>query len=205
MIWCLREAISDIDRDFLARSMCTTLFRDERHGRLALRFSAIDADLNVRHGRLGQRKHFGTGALAITNATRNVMIRAMTARAEPPPSVDAAPPTSFVSWGLLSGVRGFGRGRGRRGGDADDDDDDDEDADEGVGGGKKQQHVGGSASLTARGLQKAGYNNLVATVRMVAVDCASDEINSVRDMRNPSDGSAPLAPNLELIGRDKAH
>ncbi|CAK0864004.1 unnamed protein product, partial [Prorocentrum cordatum] len=104
MIWCLREAISDIDRDFLARSMCTTLFRDERHGRLALRFSAIDADLNVRHGRLGQRKHFGTGALAITNATRNVMIRAMT----------------------------------------------------------------------------AGYNNLVATVRMVAVDCASDEINSVR-------------------------
>ena len=46
---------------------------------------------------------------------------------------------------------------------------------------------------------------MVSSIRMVAVDCASDEINSVRDMRNPSDGKAPLAPNLELIGRDKAH
>ena len=52
---------------------------------------------------------------------------------------------------------------------------------------------------------QAAYENLVSTIKMIAVDCASDEINSVRDMRDPSDGQPPLAPNLELIGRDKAH
>ena len=52
---------------------------------------------------------------------------------------------------------------------------------------------------------QAAYENFVSTIKMVAVDCASDEINSVRDMRDPSDGQPPLAPNLELIGRDKAH
>jgi hypothetical protein len=54
-------------------------------------------------------------------------------------------------------------------------------------------------------LVQEAYDNMVETIRMVAVDCASDEINSVRDMVRPMDGSDPLAPKLELIGRDKAH
>ena len=98
MIWCVREAIQDMDRDFLARSVCTTLCRDERHGRLAIRYAAIDGALNIRHGRLGQRRHFGTGALAITNATRDVMVRAMTARTNAPfttPASDARISSSF--------------------------------------------------------------------------------------------------------------
>ena len=32
MIWCMREAIQDMDRDFLARSTCTTLCRDSPSG-----------------------------------------------------------------------------------------------------------------------------------------------------------------------------
>ena len=71
---------------FLQASMCTTIFRDERHQRLAIRFSAIDKNLNIRHGRLGQHKNFGTGALAITRATRSCMVRSITSRAEMPPA-----------------------------------------------------------------------------------------------------------------------
>ena len=56
-----------------------------------------------------------------------------------------------------------------------------------------------------QGAAQDGFEHLVGSVRMVAVDCASDEINSVRDMKTPADGSAALAPNLEMIGRDKAH
>ena len=95
MIWCMREAIQDMDTDFLARSKCTTLCRDERHGRLAIRYAAIDGDLNIRHGRLGQRRHFGTGAIAITNATRDVMVRATTARSNPPWGTPTKVPSAF--------------------------------------------------------------------------------------------------------------
>ena len=95
MIWCMREAIQDMDIDFLARSTCTTICRDERHGRLAIRYAAIDGDLNIRHGRLGQRRHFGTGAIAITNATRDVMVRATTARSNPPWGTPTKVPSAF--------------------------------------------------------------------------------------------------------------
>ncbi len=33
MIWCVRESIRQTDEEFLARSMCTTLYRDERQAR----------------------------------------------------------------------------------------------------------------------------------------------------------------------------
>ena len=32
-----------------------------------------------------------------------------------------------------------------------------------------------------------------------------DEMNSVRDMKSSPDGTPPILPNLEVIGRDKAH
>ncbi len=48
MIWCVREAIREEDEAFLTASVCTTLFRDERNARLALRFAAIDENLNIR-------------------------------------------------------------------------------------------------------------------------------------------------------------
>ncbi len=48
-----------------------------------------------RHGRLGQQKHFGTGALAITRATKAVMERAVTSLAALPPCGGEEPETEF--------------------------------------------------------------------------------------------------------------
>ena len=154
MIWCIREAVRRADETILGRAVCVTLVRDERASRLAIRFAAIDKTLTIRHGRLGQRRHFGTGALNITKATREVMQRAMTSNYNIPWATD--------------------------------------------------ETITSRAPVRSCFNQEA-FDNLVKSTKMVAVDSASDEINSVRDMHTPADGSPPLAPNLEVIGRDKAH
>ena len=76
MTWCLCEAIKSIDQRFIGESTAVSLFRDERNGRLALRFRAVTADLRTHCGTLGQQRDFGTGARNITLATREIMKRA---------------------------------------------------------------------------------------------------------------------------------
>ena len=44
-----------------------------------------------------------------------------------------------------------------------------------------------------------------ATLRDTPVDMASDEVNSSCDMAEPADGTPPVGPHLEAIGRDEAH
>ena len=50
--------------------------RDERHGRLAIRFMAVAPDLTTRSGCLGQARQAGTGADNVSLATWAVMKRA---------------------------------------------------------------------------------------------------------------------------------
>ena len=60
--WCLAEALKAMDQRFLARARAVTLLRDERKGRLMIRFLAVGPDL-VRIGTLGQEQGHGTGAV----------------------------------------------------------------------------------------------------------------------------------------------
>ena len=84
MAWCLCEAMRRDDADFLSRAKSVALFRDERHARLEIRFCACDDKLNLRHKFLGLRRHFGTGALAVTQATKDIVMRACTRNAGKP-------------------------------------------------------------------------------------------------------------------------
>lgn len=75
MTWCITEAIKIMDQRHLARAASITLFRDERNGRLALRFRSVTQDLDVRSGTAGVARDFGTGARNITMATLAMMKR----------------------------------------------------------------------------------------------------------------------------------
>ena len=73
MVWTLAEAVRQLDREFLWRALSISLKRDERHYRLVVRFSATRHDLNTRSGVLGQARNFGSGAEAITRATKQII------------------------------------------------------------------------------------------------------------------------------------
>lgn len=77
-VWCLNEALKFIDRRFLANAESISLFRDERKGRLNLRFRAVGKKLEVRCGMMGQEREFGTGAANITKATCKIVQRMCT-------------------------------------------------------------------------------------------------------------------------------
>ena len=80
-----------MDQRFLARARAVTLLRDERKGRLMIRFLAMGPDLEVRSGTLGQEQGHGTGAMNILKATENVLLRACTIFATPPYRCRAQP------------------------------------------------------------------------------------------------------------------
>ncbi|CAE7244095.1 haeIIM [Symbiodinium sp. CCMP2592] len=75
MTFCLAEAAKALDQDFVAKASKVCLFRDERKGRLLLRFRAVDKNLLVRSGTMGLAIQPGTGARNITEATRKIMKR----------------------------------------------------------------------------------------------------------------------------------
>ncbi len=152
MLWCLAEALRTEDRAFLAEATCIGLFRDERDARLSVRFCACNADLEVRHAHMGLRRHFGTGAIAITAATRDIIVRAATSNA-----------------------------------------------------GGQARSVHDAQTTPVPMLDQHLLGHIQKTIKMVAVDSALDEVNSVRDMAEPAAGGEPLAPNLEVLLRDKAH
>ena len=76
MAWCLAEGLKALDQKFIAKSSRISLMRDERHGRLAIRFMAVAPDLTTRSGFLGQARQAGTGADNVSLATWAVMKRA---------------------------------------------------------------------------------------------------------------------------------
>lgn len=64
-----------------------SLFRGDRHLHMELRCCACNTNSEVRHTLLGARRHVGTSALAITQATKDTMTRAcMRDGAAPPKS-----------------------------------------------------------------------------------------------------------------------
>ena len=75
LVWCVGEAIKQQDRQALT-SACTMAFvRDERTGKLAVRYKAVDADLAESSGTLGQERDFGARATNITAATHTTIAR----------------------------------------------------------------------------------------------------------------------------------
>ena len=102
MLWCVQEAIKTQDQMFLARAEAIFLFRDEAKSRLLLRFQAVDKDLTIKRGVLGQERDFGTGARKLLQATSNIMARACT-RFHGAPSPSRA--SSFLKKSLLSHLR----------------------------------------------------------------------------------------------------
>ena len=70
------RGLKALDQTFIAKSSHISLMRDERHGRLAIRFMAVAPDLTTRSGFLGQARQAGTGAANVSLATWAVMKRA---------------------------------------------------------------------------------------------------------------------------------
>ena len=84
MQWCLKEALLDIERAFIRRSVTATLCRDERCQRILVRHVAAEPGLQVRRGILGLSKDVGTGAENIVAATSSIFVRFCTPRYRPP-------------------------------------------------------------------------------------------------------------------------
>ena len=82
--WCVLEAIKEHDQTAIKRAASVSLFRDERAGRLLIRYRAVATDMTVVSGTLGQARDFGTGAGNITRATEEIMTRLCTLRHNPP-------------------------------------------------------------------------------------------------------------------------
>ena len=61
------------DREFVRKSTTIVLARDERKSRLLVRFSACDAQLNVRRGFMGQVRGAGGKGLQLLSATKRVL------------------------------------------------------------------------------------------------------------------------------------
>ena len=78
IMWCLKEALCNEDREVLKSAVAIALFRDERKGRLAVRYRAVNQNLDEFSGTLGQERDFGTGATKITEATTRIMERMCT-------------------------------------------------------------------------------------------------------------------------------
>ena len=62
MAWCLAEGVKVLDQRAIQSASLIALMRDERHGRVAVRFRTVSSDLSVRSGFLGQGRFEGTGA-----------------------------------------------------------------------------------------------------------------------------------------------
>lgn len=86
MIWCLHEALLDIDRKFLESAKTMVLCRDDRNLRLLMRFVASNADLEVRSGVLGVgvAHRARPDADGIVSATKEVLDKFCTPRRNAP-------------------------------------------------------------------------------------------------------------------------
>ncbi len=68
---CIAEGMWQADRDFVKGADVMTLHRDERHGRLLIRFRAVQADLTTRVGIFGQLR-CKPGTMGICNTTKDI-------------------------------------------------------------------------------------------------------------------------------------
>jgi hypothetical protein len=76
IMWCISEVLKARSRRFLENADCIGLVRDERKGRLLIRYRAVKG-LDLQCGVLGQAKDFGTGHENIGEATVDLVKQAL--------------------------------------------------------------------------------------------------------------------------------
>ncbi len=71
--WAIAEAYASLDLEFLGKATSVALCRDERHGKLLVRFSAATEDLEHRSGTIALVKLNGCTAFDLVVATRKAL------------------------------------------------------------------------------------------------------------------------------------
>ena len=69
MVWCLMEAQRQQVRDQLAKCVVGSLLRDERHGRLHVRFHGSTSDMEPVQVYLGTSVKFDADSIGLNTAT----------------------------------------------------------------------------------------------------------------------------------------
>lgn len=106
MSWCLSEAYSDLDREFLRRSTSISLHHDARGQLFLVRYSAVDDRMHVRKGVLGVVRNHGTTSDHLVQAMLGILESVCTARQQPPrPSQRQLPPPSTVDTQLFEHIK----------------------------------------------------------------------------------------------------
>ncbi len=96
--WCVTEAILEQSRGDLEKCITLVLLRDERHGRLLLRYRGCKPDLTVASGTLGLAKMASQTAEDILAATKKSLVAFCTPRRCPPRAANAVgPPANDAS------------------------------------------------------------------------------------------------------------
>ena len=72
MVWCLSEASLQMKRESIAKATCMNISRDERHGRLHVRYRCVDDNFNFSCGYLGQSRDHTTDSFGISLATEKI-------------------------------------------------------------------------------------------------------------------------------------
>ena len=85
LLWCMSEAHDDVKREMLEDSEVICIFKDERHGRLHIRFRCIGEQPHPYADYLGQSKGHSPDAIGLATATADVFRRICTSRAMAPP------------------------------------------------------------------------------------------------------------------------
>ena len=80
MVKSLAISCKELDQQFLAKSKSITLARDVAEGRMAIRFIAVDKDLNCRKGLLGVQRMQDNSAADLVRATVAVLTRFCTTK-----------------------------------------------------------------------------------------------------------------------------
>jgi len=103
--FCLLEAMMEADRAFMRRAATLVLLRDERHGRLLLRYAACAADLETRRGTLAvMRDYDSPTAENLVKATKRGFKQFCTLRLGKPRTMSGLPAPE-VDRELLSHMR----------------------------------------------------------------------------------------------------
>ena len=97
-IYCLAEAIRFFDRGFLRTAKMSTLEQDvnTKGGELLAHFTAVDNDLNERHGYLGLKRMTKSGHKGLLEATAEILTQASTAYYNAP-GTPSTPPVHEAS------------------------------------------------------------------------------------------------------------
>ena len=91
VLWALAEALTQQKAEQVRQAVCMNILRDERKGRLHVRFRVADAGLGAHRGYLGQARDFVPDAAGLTAATDQVFRTFCTKFAAPPPGAAVAP------------------------------------------------------------------------------------------------------------------